>query len=267
MTDGERWAAAELDSLRAARFRPLAWSRFLGASFRRATETRKARPELARQARTWSATGLIAGIAVCASPRLPAPRTSRFALWWLAASAMLDWHLGMVEGPEGEQRDRLTSADALTLLRIWSVPFTAAATRDERGFAALIAAAGATDALDGVLARRAGITRLGRDLDTIADAVTSAAAARAARRAGWLPAGASRLATARSAVPVAVVAAAFFRTGQRPATDAFGATRRLAPIFLSGLAAAPFTPRTGAALTNVASIGSLVLAWHTRSTT
>jgi phosphatidylglycerophosphate synthase len=257
MTDGERWAAAELDSLRAARFRPLAWSRFLGASFRRATETRKARPELARQARTWSATGLIAGIAVCASPRLPAPRTSRFALWWLAASAMLDWHLGMVEGPEGEQRDRLTSADALTLLRIWSVPFTAAATRDERGFAALIAAAGATDALDGVLARRAGITRLGRDLDTIADAVTSAAAARAARR----------VATARSAVPVAVVAAAFFRTGQRPATDAFGATRRLAPIFLSGLAAAPFTPRTGAALTNVASIGSLVLAWHTRSTT
>jgi phosphatidylglycerophosphate synthase len=270
MTTGERWAVAELRELHAGRFRPRAWQRFLSASFQRATATRQARPELARQARIWSAAGLCAGIAVCARPPLLAPRPLRFAMWWLASCAMLDWHLGMVEGPHGEHRERLSAADALTLTRISLVPFLAAQSDPERAsaraFTALLVLAGTSDALDGVLARRAGPTRLGRDLDPIADALTSATAARAARKAGWLAAGAAQLCAARSAIPLMAVAAGYFRTGQRPATDAFQATRPLSPVMLGGLVAAPFSARTGATLTSAASIGSLALAWHSRST-
>jgi phosphatidylglycerophosphate synthase len=263
MTSGERWAVAELGELRVGGFRPHGWQRFVSASFQRAAATRQARPELARQARIWSAVGLCAGIAVCARSPFPGPRPLRFALWWLASCAMLDWHLGMVEGPHGEHRERLSTADALTLTRISLVPFLAAQSDPERAsartFIVLLVLAGASDALDGVLARRAGPTRLGRDLDPIADALTSAAAARAARRAEWLPAGAARLSIARSALPLAAVAARYFRTGQRPATDAFRATRPLSPVMLGGLVAAPLSARTGVALTSAASIGSLAL--------
>jgi phosphatidylglycerophosphate synthase len=265
MTGGEQWAAAELDRLRAAGFRPNAWWRFLDESFGKAAEARLARPALARQARLWSASGLCAGIVACRSRRVRSPRCSRFALWWIVTAAMLHWHLGMLEGPAGEPRDRLSPADALTLLRVWSVPFIAT-QQTGPPFAAMIAAAGASDALDGILARRAGPTRLGRDLDTVADAMTTVAAACAARRAGWLPAGAALLVTARSAAPIAVVAATYFGTGQRPGADAVGTTRPLAPLLLAGLAASPIQPRAGAALTGAASLASLAVAWNTRST-
>jgi phosphatidylglycerophosphate synthase len=265
MTTGERWATDELDRLREANFRPGAWWRFLDASFTRARETRTARPALARQARQWSAAGLLAGLILCKSRRVFAPRSSHFVVWWLATAAMLEWHLGMLEGPAGERRDRLTAADALTLQRIWSVPFLAA-QRAGRPFAVLLIAAGASDVLDGALARRAGRTRLGRDLDTVADALTTVAAVRVARRAGWLPGTVARLAAARSAIPIGVVATTYFRTGQRPTGDAFGPTRALAPVLLAGLATSPLSPRAGATLTGAASLGSLALSWNTRST-
>jgi hypothetical protein len=270
MTTGERWAAAELDTLRARWFRPGACWSFVTAAFRRAAETRRGRPELVTQSRIWSLAGLGIGVAVCAWPRIPSPRRSRFTLWWLATASMLDWHLGMLEGPAGEPRDRLRAADALTLTRIALVPFLAAQGDPEHGsaptFTALLALAGATDALDGALARRTGPTRLGADLDTVADVITGVTAARAARRAGWLPAGASQLVAARHAAPIAVVSASYFRTDHRPATNAFGATRRLAPALLAGLATAPFSNRIAVALTSTASIGALALAWHTKST-
>lgn len=272
MTAGERWAREQLDALRVARFRPRAWISFLSASFERAADTRRARPGLAHQARTWSSIGLGAGLAVSVwAPRtcLQAPRRSRFAVWWLATSAMLDWHLGMVEGPAGEEQERLTAADALTLARLWLVPLLAAqddsAPPSGPTFTALIAAAATSDVVDGVLARRIGPTRLGSDLDKAADLMTLAAAARAAGRAGWLGPSAARLLTARSALPVIAVATTYFRTGQRPAIDSIGVSRRLAPAVFGGLAAAPFWPRAGAAITSAASIASLALD-RTRAT-
>lgn len=266
MTSGEDWAAEELGALLDGRFGPAAWTRFLRASFCRAAETRRARPQLARQARAWSRVGLLAGLAVCmAAPRVhgAAPRLRRFALWWLVISAMLEWHLGMVEGPDGEPREHLSAADALTLQRLWSVPFLAAQGDSARGsapaFSALIVWAAGTDAVDGALARRVGPTRLGRDLDTVADALVVGAAARAACRAGWLSMWVAQLAVVRSALPVAYVAASYFRTGQRPLVGSLGPSRRLAPVLLGGLAAAPFSSRAGTALTGAASIASIGL--------
>ncbi len=270
MTSGEQWAAAELEELRARRFAPWAWTHLLSASFTRAAETRKARPRLTRQARTWSAAGLCAGVAVCSSGRFPAPQRSRFALWWLATSAMLDWHLGMLEGADGEQRGRLSAGDAFTLLRLWGIPFLWVhgdpAQASAPAFTALITAAAVTDALDGAFARRAGPTRLGRDLDTVADTMTSLTATRAAHRAGWLPAGAAGLVTARSTIPILVIAATYFRTGQRLETTAPRATRQIAPILFAGLAVAPASSRAGATLSSAASIGALTIAWRTRCT-
>ena len=62
MTEGERWAREALDRLRAEDLTGPAFARFLGASQRRADENRASRPELAAQARRWSAVGA-AGLA------------------------------------------------------------------------------------------------------------------------------------------------------------------------------------------------------------
>jgi phosphatidylglycerophosphate synthase len=101
---------------------------------------------------------------VCAAGRTPQRQWHWFAGWWLSVAAMLDWHLGMVEGPAGEGRQDLSSADALTLTRLWMVPLLASA-QEQLAFTSLIAIAGLTDTLDGPLARRLGPTRLGRDLE------------------------------------------------------------------------------------------------------
>jgi phosphatidylglycerophosphate synthase len=266
MTAGERWTGAQLERLSGARFAPAAWVRFLGDSFARSAETRRARPQLARQARAWSIVGISGGLAArtwARRARVPAPRLWSSGLWWLSVFAMLEWHIGMVEGPDGEQRERLTGADALTLLRLWSVPLLAAqcdpAQASGPAFTALIASAAASDALDGPLARQVGVTRLGRDLDKVADSLVVGVAARAASRAGWLPTGAARLAVVRSSLPVAYVAGSYFRTGRRPQLDSLGPGRLLAPALLGGLATAPFSSRAGAVLTGTASAASLAL--------
>jgi phosphatidylglycerophosphate synthase len=153
-TEGERWARNALDGLRAEGFRPPALLAFLAESFARARRTRGRRPALARQSRSWGAVGLLAA----------APVGPGAMAWWAGWWAMVDWHLGMAETEAGHPRD-LVGADALTLARLWAAPLAR-----RRPHPALILAAGATDLLDGRLARRAGPTRLGRDLDSAADA-------------------------------------------------------------------------------------------------
>jgi phosphatidylglycerophosphate synthase len=265
MTDGERWAADELLALRTAGFRPAAWRRFLAASFRRAGVTRAAHGALARQAHAWSAIGLLAGLAAVRAARrvgAPAPRPATWAAWWLSTALMLDWHLGMLESRDGSRHERLRAADALTLARVGLVPFIAATgpARHRAGFTALLAASATTDLLDGALARRTGTTRLGRDLDTVADLLSRSAAVRAARRAGWLTPRAARLTLARQAIPLAVVSATYFGAGRRPTPGAFGDTRWTAPALLGGLALSPTAPRPGNALVRAASLITLTIA-------
>jgi hypothetical protein len=260
MTPGERWASEELRALRAAGFRPRAWQRFLEASFDRAADSRRAYPALTRQARAWSGTALLAGHAARRAARsrgLAAPSAPAWTAWSLTGAAMLDWHLGMLEGPHGERRDRLRAADALTLSRCWLAPFVAATTAGAP-FSTLIAAAGATDYLDGRLARRSGPTRLGRDLDTIADVAVKLAAARAARRAGWLTPDTTCLLAGCQLAGVTAVAGAYFRTGRSPAGVA--AARWVAPPLLGGVALAPHAPGAANRLVRAASLATLIIA-------
>lgn len=157
LSDGKRWTSEALDRLRARRFTPPAVLELLASSFARARHVRARRPELVAQSRRYGAVGLVASAAL-------GPRA---AIRWLAWWAMLDWHLGMVETDGGAERGAraLGTADALTLARLWAAPLARRTAHP-----ALIAFASASDVADGVLARRAGPTRLGRDLDWAADA-------------------------------------------------------------------------------------------------
>jgi hypothetical protein len=264
MTAGEQWTSAQLHALRAAQFRSRGWMRFVAASLQRAGDTRRARPQLARQAHGWAAAGLLEGLAAAAAASragASTPRRRALMAWWAAIAVMLDWHLGMFEGPEGERRDRLGAADAVTLARVGLVPFVSATARgsgrDRAAFSTLIVAAALTDALDGQLARRRGATRLGRDLDTIADVLVKLAAARTARRGGWLTPGGARVLTAFQGAGVALAAASYFATGRRKAGSA-GEVRCSAPAVFGGLALAPRAPRLGNALITGAALATAI---------
>jgi len=92
--------------------------------------------------------------------------------WWGATALMVDWHLGMVESEDGRPR-ALGPADALTLARAWLVPVAAHAPTP-----LVCLAAGASDVLDGHLARADEPTRIGRDLEGLVDAAFAVAALR-----------------------------------------------------------------------------------------
>jgi phosphatidylglycerophosphate synthase len=246
--EGERWAREQLLALRAARYRPRAARRFVAASLERAATIRRTRPGLARQSRRWAAAGLAGGLAACGAARhagLPAPRPATWAAWWVACAVMLDWHLGMLEAPDGAARDRLGVGDAASLARVALVPFVASAPPRRGSFVAFLAIAAATDAADGALARRSGPTRLGRDLDTMGDALIGLAGTRSARRGGWLDTPAARLVVARHAAPIAFAALTYFAHGHRPSSATRASTRWTAPAILGGMMLCPWRHRAG----------------------
>ena len=147
---------------------------------------------------------------------------------------MLDWHLGMAEGGDGVARSRLSLADAVTLARFWLVPALPAAARGGAALPAVIVLGGATDWLDGTLARRSGRTRLGRDLDTTADLAFFGVAAIAAHRAGRLTRPGSSAIGVRHATGLALSLAAVFGRARRPAIRArpWGALLRVGGLAL-----------------------------------
>lgn len=248
---GERWSRDLLAGLRAARFRPQAWLDFLQGSLQRARATRCARPELARQARRWGSAGAITVTLLARALRLrPAP----YVAWWLLCWAMLDWHLGMVEGPRGERRGRLAAADALTLARLGLVPFAATPAGRAR-WAAIVAAGAVSDGLDGLLARRGGPTRLGAQLDSSADALFFSAAAVGAARAGWSSRAATVASLARHLAGAGYVAWHWLARGGPPRLDArtrWAAAPGAAGLLLSAAGAR----RTGGTLLVAGSIAT-----------
>jgi hypothetical protein len=223
LTDGERWTAQALHDLRRRGYRPAAWQLFLADSLARSRDTRRARPALARQARSWGLRGAVAWLAACrfAARHTPwEPPRRAGLLWWLAVWQMLDWHLGMAEGGDGRPRERLSPADAVTLGRFWLVPLMPAVRDSRHVLPAVILAGGASDALDGHLARRRGRTRLGRDLDTTADLAFLLTAGASTAAAGRLPAAAGWALGARHALGIALALGAVFGRARRPAIRA-----------------------------------------------
>jgi phosphatidylglycerophosphate synthase len=223
LTAGERWTVEALFELRRDRYRLDAWARFLAGSLERSRTTRRVRPALARQGRRWGLYGALGWIAAwrfSRGGRRTGLRVAPGLAWWALVWQMLDWHLGMAEGGDGVPRERLAPADAVTLGRFWLVPALPTLAGSPTGLPAVVAIAGATDWLDGVLARGRGRTRLGRDLDTTADLAFLAAAAVSARKAGRLTRLGFRALACRQAVGAALAVGAVFGRARRPALRA-----------------------------------------------
>jgi hypothetical protein len=120
VTEGERWTREALAELRADGFRPGAWRRFIARSRVRAREQRQARGREHRQTLLLAAIGVVAWSAVGLSGR---PLLALIGVgWWLLVWLMLDWHLGLLERPDGTPLASLGPANALTLLRLAVVP-------------------------------------------------------------------------------------------------------------------------------------------------
>ncbi len=264
-TEGERWAAEALTTLREAGFAPAAVATFLGASLQRAHDTRAAQPELRRQSRKWIVAILLGTLVVreaAVGRGAPAPSRTAAIGWGCALALMLDWHLGMVEGLDGESRGALIGADALTLTRAALAPMVAAAPPHVTWFSALLLVAALTDLLDGQLARRSQPSRFGRDFDSLADSAFRMAAIRGAHRERWIDKSAYRAFIGRQALLAALATTHWFGRSQRP-PEPSPVTRWHVPLMLGGLAvAARGRQRIGTRVLNAAALlGSIDQVW------
>jgi phosphatidylglycerophosphate synthase len=162
------------------------------------------------------------------------PRLALGLCWWLGVWQMLDWHLGMAEGGDGIARERLSPADAVTLARLWLAPVAPSVARSPTGLPTAIVVAGATDWLDGALARGRGRTRLGRDLDTTADMAFFVAAAWSAHTAGRLSEPGFLALLAREGLGLMLALTVVFGRARRPAIRArpWGAVLRFGGLAL-----------------------------------
>ncbi len=207
--------------------------RFLLASQRRANEQRAARPATARRMRRWVGAGAAGWAALALAGREPfRRRTGAFFAWWALTWLMLDWHIGMLETEDGAPRN-LGAADACTLARVWLVPAAA-----DEPLPWMCALAFVTDGLDGRLARAGAPTRIGRDLEGLADAAFAAAALSAALRRGWLGRGAAGAELARTALGFGYAVLVWFGSARAPDQRVLHAARAAAPLRAGGLVAA-----------------------------
>lgn len=255
LTEGERWAREQLAALLMRRFTPAGGARFLGTSWRRSAAIRRERPALARRAHRWTVAGGLAWLALAAAGAEPFRRRLRAGLaWWAATATMLDWHLGMVETADGRARN-LGAGDALTLARAWLVPVAL-----DRPTPAVCGLAAATDALDGPLARRAGATRAGRDLEGLVDACFAAAALRGASRRGWLPAVVAYAELLRLGVGLGYALAMYFGRARPPRPELLRAARATTAMRAGGLVLAGTSRRRIAvAMMAIGSVASVAL--------
>ena len=262
-TDGERWAADALTTLRDGRFTPPAIRCFLKASLQRANVTRTQRPALARQARRWIIAGTLGALAARETATRygkPVPTRGALIAWLTIVALMLDLHLGMVEGHDGEPCEHLSAADALTLIRAAVAPFARAAPPDADLYLLLLAVAGIADLLDGPLARsHSGGTRFGRDFDSLADSAFRMAAIHGARRQGWIEDGAYRAHVIRQTLLALNATRYWFAHSHRPPPVASPITRWHVPLLFAALATGSRGhPRTATALLHVAATAGTV---------
>jgi phosphatidylglycerophosphate synthase len=231
MTGGEAWAQEILRELRAEGYRLRAWRRFLARSFERAQLQRRERQREHRQVLLVAAVGLAGwgGVAIL-RPWLALVG----ALWWTGVTAMLDWHLGMLEDEHGRPLRRLGLPNLLSLARAGLVP--ALPVVSPPLLATLLIPAALGDVIDGSLARRRHEeTRLGVWLDGSADTFVLSAAAVGAGRYGLLPWWAASLVIARQAAPWVVVSMAYFIRTERPLLMRAASGKMAGALVISGL--------------------------------
>jgi hypothetical protein len=238
-TQGELWTHGQLRVLRERRFSAQAVAAFLHASQQHAKEVRAGRPDVTRQARLWMCVGAGSWLAFAVGSREVRRQLPAGLVWWAACALMLDWHLGMVETPDGHPR-MLGSADALTLARAWLVPLVW-----NRPTALTCTVAGITDAVDGPLARRHGPTRAGRDFDWIVDACFAAAALRGSGRHGLLERWAVRAEATWLSLGAINALHAYFLKLNEPDRFVTRSARALVPLRIAGLAGGAAGHRRG----------------------
>ncbi|MEU9246985.1 CDP-alcohol phosphatidyltransferase family protein [Streptomyces sp. NPDC048385] len=190
LTDSRAATDALLATLRHGRWRPAAFARFLGLATHRSVRQAARRPTAFIQA------GALHGL-LLASARSRAARAWVLTSWGLTAL-----HLGLLE-----DRDRLSAADVITLLR-GNLPATALGQARWSGLLAI-----ALDLTDGLLARGQNtVTPFGDYADSLADAAfwtwlalrhEPSRTVRAAALAAW-------------ATPVVAVTAIAVRRGSMP---------------------------------------------------
>jgi len=242
-----------LGDLRARRYRPAAWWRFVADSFDRAAAQRAFNARAHRETLAVGALGL--GAWCVAAPWHPAGAAAG-AAWWLLVVAMLDWHLGMLEHPDGQPLGRIGLPNLLGLGRLAIVPVVPLVP--PWAVAGLLLVSGATDIADGRIARRRGqATRLGRWLDGAADAAVLIAATVALTASGELPVWAAGLVVARHAAQWVAVTLAYLVRGGPAATDVVPA-RFAGAVLLAGLVASPLSAAVGTSLVSIGALGGLV---------
>jgi phosphatidylglycerophosphate synthase len=256
VTAGENWARDLLDELRAHRYRPRAWARFLARSSARARATRAERAREHRQTLLVGAAGLVVWAAVAGfHPWLALAG----AAWWLLAIAMVDWHLGMLEDESGRPLRGLGLPNLLSLARAAVVPFLLVAA--PALLAAVLIAAGATDAIDGRLARiRGEETRLGLWLDGGADALMLSAAAVGAARHDLLPWWAAALVLGWHGLQALAVALAYLLRAQSPRRAASASARVPGLVLFAGVALATLQLPLAGLVVSLGALGALALA-------
>jgi CDP-diacylglycerol--glycerol-3-phosphate 3-phosphatidyltransferase/cardiolipin synthase len=254
VTEGERWTRELLAELRAARFSPAAWRRFFARSLERSRERRAERGRAHRQALVLGAAGLAGWTAVglAGAPALGAAG----GVWWLAVVVMLDWHLGLLERPDGTPLRGLGAANVLSLARAGLVP--ALFWLSPSALAAALVALAAADVADGGLARARGeASRLGLWLDPAVDTVTLLAAALVLDRAGALPGWATVAVAVRATVPWLAVAAIALARAELPRAGRYLSGRLPGLVLLTGLVLAALGRPEGAPLAAAGALAAL----------
>lgn len=253
-TESDAWAEELLDDLRSGRFRAAAWLRFLKGSFARARRNRRERASAHRQVLALGAVGLAASVGIAASgwPLL----ATVAAGWWVLVLLMVDWHLGMLERPDGSRLAGLGVANTLTVLRAGAIPLLPALEPTAFGLAVLTA--GLSDVADGLLARGRGeVSRFGAWVDGAVDGILLSVAAVAAADRALLPAWVAALVVSRYLAPWLAIAGVYFGTARAPCRERYASGRAPGIVLVVGLILAAWGVQEAAIVAAAGALGGL----------
>lgn len=179
------------------------------------------------------------------------------AAWWILATLMLDWHLGMLESRGGRPVAELGLANVLTHLRGGTAPAIAVLFGSPAGIA-LLGVAGASDVVDGWLARRRGeVTRLGAWLDGAVDGLVLGAAALGAFTSGRAPVWLLAIVLARITLPWLTIATVTFARAETPNAGRAVPGRIPGLVLFAGLALLAFDAGAGVPVAAAGAAGGL----------